>query len=158
MEQQLSTRLGERQVAEFVENHEVLPVEIIGQPPLASGSALGFKLVDQINDIEEPATRAATYASPRNRDGKMRLAGPSSADQHDVALMRQEVATDQVAHQRLVDRRACKRKLIDVLGQRQLGDGDLILDRTRLFSLISAVSKSPTMRCGSCWRFTAVAM
>ena len=26
------------------------------------------------------------------------------------------------------------------------------------FSLISAVSRSPTMRCGSCWRLTAVAM
>jgi hypothetical protein len=26
------------------------------------------------------------------------------------------------------------------------------------FSLISAVSRSPMMRCGSCWRLTAVAM
>ena len=26
------------------------------------------------------------------------------------------------------------------------------------FSLISALSRSPTMRCGSCWRLTAVAM
>jgi hypothetical protein len=26
------------------------------------------------------------------------------------------------------------------------------------FSLSSAASRSPTMRCGSCWRFTAVAM
>src|ERR1700754_2852706 len=46
--------------------------------------------------------------------------------------MRQEVAADEIAHQGLDDRRACKRKLIDVLGQRQLGDGDLILGRARL--------------------------
>jgi hypothetical protein len=26
------------------------------------------------------------------------------------------------------------------------------------FSAISAASRSPTIRCGSCWRFTAVAM
>jgi hypothetical protein len=32
-----------------------------------------------------------------------------------------------------------------------------LIDRA-CFSLISAVSKSPTMRCGSCWRFTAVVM
>ena len=46
--------------------------------------------------------------------------------------MGQEVAADQVAHQSLVDRRAIKRKVIKVLGQRQLGDGDLILDRACL--------------------------
>ena len=73
MEQQLPTRLGERQVAEFIEDDEVLSVEIIGQPPLASGPALGLKSVDQIDDVEEPAARTVTDAGPRNGDGKMRL-------------------------------------------------------------------------------------
>ena len=35
-------------------------------------------------------------------------------------------------HQRLVDRRALEGELVDVLGERQLGDGDLVLDRARL--------------------------
>ena len=38
----------------------------------------------------------------------------------------------EVAHQGLVDRRAREGELVDVLGERQLGDGDLVLDRARL--------------------------
>jgi hypothetical protein len=60
-------------------------------------------------------------------------------------------------------------ELLDLLSQRQLGDGHLVLDRARVLvlgpmaangslSLISAVSKSPMIRWGSCCRFTAVAM
>ena len=55
VEQQLSASLRERQIAEFVEDDEVLAIEIVGQASLASGAALGLKPVDQINDIEEPA-------------------------------------------------------------------------------------------------------
>ena len=62
----------------------------------------------------------------------MSLAGAGSADQHDVALMRQEVAAGEIAHQDLVDRRAGEVEVVDILGQRQLGDGDLVLDRARL--------------------------
>jgi hypothetical protein len=36
------------------------------------------------------------------------------------------------AHQRFVDRRAVEPEVVDILGQRQLGDGQLILDRPRL--------------------------
>ena len=70
----------------------------------------------------------------------------------------EEVAAGKVAHQSLVDRRSVEGKVGDILGQGQLGDGDLVLDRARLLLEISAVSRSPTTRCGSCWRFTAVAM
>jgi hypothetical protein len=56
------------------------------------------------------------------------LAGPGAADQHDVALVRQELAASQVAHQGLIDRCAVKGEVVDVLGQRQLGDGDLVAD------------------------------
>jgi hypothetical protein len=53
---------------------------------LASGPALGLKPVDQIDDIEESVARAVTDAGPGNGDGQMRLAGPGSADPHQVAL------------------------------------------------------------------------
>jgi hypothetical protein len=79
VEQQLPARLGERQVAELVEDNEVFAIQIIGQPPLASGAALGLKPVDQINDIEEPAARTVTDARPRNGDGQMRLPGTGSS-------------------------------------------------------------------------------
>jgi len=40
--------------------------------------------------------------------------------------MGQEVAACQVPHQGLVDRRIVEREVVDVLGERQLGDGDLV--------------------------------
>ena len=71
VEQQLPASLGERQVAEFVEDDEVLPAKIVGQPPLAPGPALGLKSVDQIDDIEEPASGAAADARAGDCDGEM---------------------------------------------------------------------------------------
>ena len=65
-------------------------------------------------------------------DGEMGLAGAGAADQHDVALLGEEAAAGEVADQRLVDRRAVEVEVVDVLGQRQLGDGELVLDRARL--------------------------
>jgi hypothetical protein len=56
VEQQLPAGLGERQVAEFVEHHEVHPAEILGHPPLPAGAPLCFELDDQLHDVEEPAT------------------------------------------------------------------------------------------------------
>jgi len=82
----------------------------------------------------------------------MRFAGAGAADQHGVALLSDEPAERQVADQALVDRCAGEVELVDVLSQRQLGDGELVLDRAGLFSAISALSRSPTMRGGSCRR------
>jgi hypothetical protein len=38
----------------------------------------------------------------------------------------------EIAHQRHINRRVFEREVIDVLGERQLGDGELVFDRTRL--------------------------
>jgi hypothetical protein len=54
------------------------------------------------------------------------------ADQHDVALPGDEAATGEIAHQAFVDWRVLKREAVDILGERQLGDGQLVLDRARL--------------------------
>ena len=101
-------------------------------PPLPAGAALGLEPVDQIDDVEEAAARAAADAGARDGDRQMRLAGAGAADQHDVALLGEEVAAGEIADQRLVDRRAGEVEVVDVLGQRQLGDGELVLDRARL--------------------------
>ena len=63
---------------------------------------------------------------------RWRLAGAGSADEHGVALLGEEGAGGEIADQRLVDRRAGEVEVVDVLGQRQLGDGELVLDRARL--------------------------
>ena len=80
-------------------------------------------LIDEIDGGEEATARSSADAASRNGDGQMRLASAGSADQDDVALLSDEGAACEIAHQRLVDRRVLEREVIDVLGQRQLGDG-----------------------------------
>jgi hypothetical protein len=58
----------------------------------------------------------------------MRLAGARPADQDNIALLSDEATVGEIAHQTLVDRRAIKLEAVDVLGQRQLRDGQLIFD------------------------------
>src|SRR5271169_6870598 len=62
----------------------------------------------------------------------MRLAGAGPADQYDVALLSDEVAAGEVADQALIDWCAFELETIDILGQWQLRDGQLVFDRARL--------------------------
>src|ERR1700675_3393396 len=62
----------------------------------------------------------------------MRLARSGSANQNNVALLRDEAAAGEIAHQALVDRGACEFEAVDILGERQFSDGQLVLDRARL--------------------------
>jgi hypothetical protein len=62
----------------------------------------------------------------------MGLAGTGSTDQYGVALMGEEVAAGEVAHEALVDRCAVELEVAEVLGERQLGDGELVFDGARL--------------------------
>jgi ABC transporter substrate binding protein len=62
----------------------------------------------------------------------MGLAGTGPADQHGVALLGDEAAAGEVVDERFVDRRALELEVVEVLGERQLSDGELVLDRARL--------------------------
>ncbi len=62
----------------------------------------------------------------------MGLAGSGAADQHEIALVIEEVAGGQVADQGLVDLGRFEVELFQFLGQRQLGDGHLVFDRAGL--------------------------
>ena len=132
MEEQLAASLGEGQVFKLIEDDEVTTAHLIGDVSLTASAGLGLKLVDQIDCIEEAPPGAAADAGTSDRDGEVGLAGAGAAEQDDVALMGKEVTACEVAHQGLVDRRAIEDELVDVLGQRQLGDGDLVLDRPGL--------------------------
>jgi hypothetical protein len=90
-----------------------------------------FEAIDEIDHVVEPAAGATTDAASRNGDGKMRLAGAGPADQRGVALG-DEPAAGEVVDERLVDRGALKREVGEILSERQLGDGELLLDRARL--------------------------
>jgi len=69
----LPAGLGKRQVPELIEHNEVFPAKILGQTALPPGAAFRLQLVDQIDDIEEPAAGTIADASARDRNGKMRL-------------------------------------------------------------------------------------
>jgi hypothetical protein len=75
--------------------------------------------------------------SPGDSDGKMAFAGARSANQDGIVLFGQEAAVRQIAHQRLVDGRAVELEAVEVLGQRQLGDGRLVFSRFLLINVVS---------------------
>src|ERR1700691_581289 len=62
----------------------------------------------------------------------MGLAGAGSADQHGVALLGNEVSAGKFVDKRLVDRCALELEVVEVLREREFGDGELVLDRARL--------------------------
>jgi len=123
--------------------------QIAGPAALSAGTPLGLELVDEIDDVEEAATSAIADAGAGDRIGEMGLAG--AADEDDVALASKELAAGKVADQGLIDRRVGKDEVIAVLGERQLGGRDLVLDRAVL--LLGNLGGEHR-----CWRFTAVAM
>ena len=74
VEQQLPAGLGERKIAELIEDDEVQAGEIIGEPSLAACPPFGLKAVDQINCVEESAARPCAYTASRDGNRQMRLA------------------------------------------------------------------------------------
>jgi len=79
---------GEGQIAEFVEDDEVAPGELVGGAALASGAVLGVEMVGQVDDIVAAAAGALADTGPGDGDGEIGLAGPGAADQYDVVLER----------------------------------------------------------------------
>jgi hypothetical protein len=63
----------------------------------------------------------------------MGLAATGPADQDDIALVGEELAAGQIMHQGRVDRGALESEVGEIFGQRQPGDGHLVLDRAGLF-------------------------
>ena len=62
----------------------------------------------------------------------MGLARAGASDQDDIALIGSEGSAGKIADQTLVDGRAGEVEVVDVFGQRQLGDGELVFDGTGL--------------------------
>ena len=118
VEQELAAGLGEREIAELVEDQEVEAGDQVRGPALAFGAGFGVELVDEVDDIEEPAAAAVANAGACDADSEMGLAGSGSADQHEIALVVEEVSGGEVADQRLVDLGGLEVELLDLLGQR----------------------------------------
>lgn len=88
--------------------------------------------VDEIHHVEEPFANAGADAASGNRDSKVRLASTGATDQHDVTLLGNEAATNEVIHKGRINRRAFELEVVEVFGERQLDDGELVLDRACL--------------------------
>ena len=59
MEQQLAAGLAERQIAKFVDDNDIIAQQRLGEPTAATSRLLLLELVDQIDQVEEPAARTA---------------------------------------------------------------------------------------------------
>lgn len=132
MEQELAAGLSEGQVAEFIEDDEVEAGQLIGEPTLPPVAGLGLQSIDQIHDVVEPATRAGADAASGDGNGEVSFAGAGPTDQYDVALLSNEAAAGEIMYEGVVDRRPVELEVVEVLGERQLGDGELVLDGARL--------------------------
>ena len=71
----------------------------------------------------EEAIKAA-----RDRYRQMRLASTRASDQDDIALLCDEIAAGEIAHQVLVDQCVFEPETVDIFGERQLGYGQLIFE------------------------------
>jgi hypothetical protein len=132
MEQQLAAGLSERQVAEFVEDDEVHPGQMLGDTTLPSVAGLDLQAIDEIDHVEEAPAGTGSDAASGNGDGQMGLAGAGPANQDGIALLGDEAAAGEIIDQRLVDWCTLELEVLKVLGKRQLGYGELVLDRASL--------------------------
>src|SRR5467141_3994311 len=105
---------------------------MLSYPALPPIAGLGLEPVNEVDHVVEPAARARSDTASGNGDGEVALAGAGPTNQHDIALLGDKPAAGQVIDQCLVDRRTVELEVIEVLGERQLGDGELVFDRARL--------------------------
>jgi hypothetical protein len=82
----------------------------------------------------------------------MGFAGAGAADQDQVSLMQKEVAAGEIPDERFVDRGSLEGKLVDFLGQRQLGDRHLVFDRARLLLVDLGLQVSTAEQNPATWR------
>src|SRR3954451_7357104 len=158
MEQQLAACVGKRQVSEFVEYSEVQACVVVGDAALLAIAMFGVEPVDEVDDIEEAAASSVADQCTGDADRQMRFAGSSAADEDGVALVGEEGSAGQLADQSLVTGVPSKSKSSMSLVSGSLATVSWYLIDRACFSAISAESRSPTMRGGSCWRLMPVAM
>lgn len=163
MEQELTASLGKWQIAEFVEDDEVETVEIVGRPPLLAAARFRFQPIDQIDDVEEAPACSVADQCTGNRDGEMALTGSRAADEDDVTLISDEGAGSQLSHQGFIGGRigeveVVDVEVVDVLGERQLGDAELVANGACLRLGDLRLQEIATMRGGSCCRLMPLPM
>jgi hypothetical protein len=110
VEQQLSAVFRERQIAQFIKYHEIKSGEVCGQLSTSSCQLFLFKLIDQVDRVEEPSFSAVPDRF--TGDGEMGLSSAGSADEDDVFVIGQKPSFIEGADQGLVDRRRSEIKVV----------------------------------------------
>src|SRR5579862_2445695 len=105
---------------------------MLGDTTLASVAGLYLQAVDEVDHVVEAPAGTGSDAASGDGYGQMGLAGAGTADQNGVALLGDEAAAGEIIDQGLVDGCAFELEVVEVLGERQFGDRELVLDRSRL--------------------------
>lgn len=90
MEEQLTAGLGEGQIAQLIEDDEVQPGHVVGEPTLLAAAGLCLEAVHEVDDVVEAAAGAVANEGAGNGDGEMGLSGARAADQDHIALIYHE--------------------------------------------------------------------
>src|SRR5271168_1202105 len=128
----MTAGLAEREIAEFVDDDEIIAQQILGEPPAAAGGFLVFELIDEIDQIEETSPGAGADDRRSYGDAKMGFARACAADEDRVAFGVEEGAGGEFANLHFIDRRIREDELVDVLEDRELRADDPIADRASL--------------------------
>ena len=75
VEQQLAAGLAERQIAQFVDDDEIVAQQVLGQATAAAGGLFLVELVDQIDQVEEAAPGPGADDRRGDANGEVGLAG-----------------------------------------------------------------------------------
>ncbi len=77
VEQELTTRLSERQIAQFVEDDEVHAGQVFGETALPTVAGLSLESVDEVDDVVEASSGVQATGSTRSTGRR-----PSSMTRH----------------------------------------------------------------------------
>src|SRR5947209_3780003 len=105
---------------------------MLGDTTLPSIAGLDLQAVDEVDHVIEPAAGTGSDAASGDCNGHMCFAGAGTADQDGITLLGDEAAAGEIIDQRLVDGCAFELEVLKILGKRQFGDGELVLDRAGL--------------------------
>ena len=132
MEQQLAASLAERQVAEFVDDDEIIAQQLLGQAAASAGGLLLLELVDQIDQIEESSSSPGADDRRGDSDAQMGFSGAGAADEDRIAFGVEEGAGGEFAYLPFIDRSIGEDELVEIFEDRELGSADAVADRAGL--------------------------
>jgi hypothetical protein len=73
MEQQLPAGLAEWEIAEFVDDDEIVAQQLLGQASALAGGLFLLELIDEIDEVEEPSPSTAPDDGGSDGDAEMIL-------------------------------------------------------------------------------------